>query len=169
MLKQVLIQYTLYNLWANELLLSLIRLHVDDKMLDQKIASSFPSLRKTVYHIWDAEFIWLRRLKNESPNEWPSKTFNGNFKEAVEGMLSTDHEFIEYVEGLSDEMILELFTYKSLEGETFTNPRWESVHHCMNHSTYHRGQVVTMLRQLGIAEIPSTDFIVYCRKVGVAG
>ncbi len=161
---KTLLIYTQYNYWANELLLSVIEKEMTDKMLDKEIISSFPSLRKTVYHLWDAEFIWLKRLTGESLNNWPSKNFNGTFFEAKEKILLIDKLFIEFVEKLNVEKLSELFTYKNVEGKIFSNPMWESVHHCMNHSTYHRGQIVTMLRQLGITKIPSTDFITFCRK-----
>ena len=160
---KLLLRYTQFNYWANELLLSLIEKDIDDSLLDKTIVSSFPSLRKTVYHTWDAEFIWLKRLKGESLDDWPSKKFSGTFSEAKEQILKNDKAFIEYVGSLNDERLSGVFTYKNVEGKTFSNPLWESVLHCMNHSTYHRGQVVTMLRQLGLTNIPSTDFISYCR------
>ena len=162
-MKTILI-YTQYNYWANELLLSVIEKEMNDEMLDNIIVSSFPSLRKTVYHLWHAEFIWLKRLTGESLNEWPSKNFTGAFSEAKEKILLNDKSFIEFVRNLNDEKLSNTFTYKNIEGKTFTNPIWESVHHCMNHSTYHRGQIVTMFRQLGLTNIPSTDFITYCRR-----
>jgi len=37
--------------------------------------------------------------------------------------------------------------------------------HCMNHSTYHRGQIITLLRELGATEIPGTDMIAYIREI----
>ena len=161
---QILQSYLAFNYWANKLILDLIEKELNDTELDREIVSSFPSLRKTVYHLWDAEYIWLKRLTGQSLNDWPSKNFNGTFSEAKEKILLNDQSFIDYVENLNDEKILESFTYKNLEGKIFSNPKWESVHHCMNHSTYHRGQIVTMLRQLGVTNIPSTDFISFCRK-----
>jgi uncharacterized damage-inducible protein DinB len=157
------IKYVHYNKWANELLLSIIDKEINDELLDKEIISSFPSLRKTVYHVWGAEDIWLRRLNNESLVDWPAKNFKGTFSEAKEIMLKNDDAFIKYVETLSNEKLSEMFTYKNIEGKTFTNPVSESIHHCMNHSTYHRGQIVTMMRQLGLRIIPSTDYISYCR------
>jgi uncharacterized damage-inducible protein DinB len=156
-------QYTKYNYWANEILLSIILNELNNEKLDKTIISSFPSLRKTVYHLWDAEFLWIRRLKGESLDDWPSKKFSGTFSEAKALMLQTSQAFINYAAGLSENDLSKGFTYKNLEGKEFTNPIWESIMHCMNHSTYHRGQIVTMLRQLGITTIPSTDFITYCR------
>jgi uncharacterized damage-inducible protein DinB len=158
-------KYTNFNFWANELLLSVTENEVTEESLDKVIQSSFPSLRKTIYHIWDAEYIWLKRLSGESLSDWPSKSFKGDFSEAKEKMLLNSKAFISYAEKLSDAELNSPFTYKNVEGKEFTNQVWESIHHCMNHSTYHRGQMVTLLRQLGVATVPSTDFITYCRTV----
>jgi uncharacterized damage-inducible protein DinB len=163
MLKEVLLQYTAYNYWANHILLTLTETKLGTESLDKEIISSFPSLRKTFYHLWDAEVIWLKRLRGESLDDWPSKSFNGNFTEAKAEILAYDKAFMEFVEKSSEEKLSAPFTYHNVEGKVFTNPVWESVLHCMNHSTYHRGQVVTLLRQLQVKEIPATDFIVFCR------
>ena len=163
MLKATLIRYTNYNLWANELLLNVIEKNVSNANFDKEISSSFPSLKKTIYHILDAELIWMKRLNGESLTDWPGKNFSGSLKEAKERILANDKEFINFVDNSSDEELAIPFTYKNIEGKMFSNPVWESILHCMNHSTYHRGQAVTMMRQLGVAELPSTDFITYCR------
>jgi len=160
----ILHHYVKFNLWANDLLLSVIQNELTEELMDKEIVSSFSSLRKTIYHIWDAEFIWLRRLKGQSLSDWPSKNFSGKFSEAKDMILKLDKEFIDYVLKMDDRKANELFTYKNIEGKTFSNPVWQSVHHCMNHSTYHRGQAVTIMRQLGVKQIPSTDFITYCRN-----
>ena len=158
----ILIQYTTYNFWANEKLLNIIS-ELDESVLNKEIVSSFPSLSKTLMHLWDAETIWLKRLKGESLDDWPSKTFSGNIFDIRNGILSLDKSFIEYVESLDEERLIENFNYKNIEGKPFTNPIWQSILHCMNHSTYHRGQLVTMLRQCDYKNIPATDFIAYCR------
>ncbi len=163
MIRSTLLRYTNYNYWANETLVKLIDKSITEEKLDTTIISSFPSLRKTVYHIWDAEHIWIKRLNGESLLDWPSKSFNGKFSSGMDKMLLNSKSFIEFVERSSDEELSIPFTYLNTEGKSFSNPIWEAVLHCMNHSTYHRGQVVTMMRQLAIENIPSTDYITYSR------
>jgi uncharacterized damage-inducible protein DinB len=155
--------YTCYNKWANDLLLSVIESELSEESLDKEITTSFPSLRKTVYHIWDAEFIWLKRLNGEPFSTTPGKEFKGAFSIVRKNILSLDDEIIDYVSGLDEQRLNSFFSYKNIEGKLFTNKIWQSIHHCMNHSTYHRGQVVTIIRQLGIVDVPSTDFISFCR------
>lgn len=164
MIKSTLLTYTKYNVWANSTLLSIIDNQINYLDIDREIISSFPSVRKTIYHIWDAESIWWMRLNNLPIVDWPSKSFSGNFKEAKEQMLASSLKMLNFVEQSNEIYLNETFTYLNSERKEFSNKIWESVLHCMNHSTYHRGQVVTMLRQLGLKEIPSTDFITFIRQ-----
>src|ERR1035437_2120256 len=87
-----LVRYTEYNIWAN-------RHHTDiistltEEQIDKVQVSSFPSIRKTLYHIWDAQGIWTIRLKGETVLDWPSKNFKGTTKEAIENFLNSSREF----------------------------------------------------------------------------
>jgi uncharacterized damage-inducible protein DinB len=166
--KQILIKYSRYNHWANRLLFGLINSKADDQLLDREIKSSFPSLRKTVYHIWDAESIWLKRMNGDSPRTWPSRDFTGTFGEALDMIYENEQAIISFVESCSFGKLNESFDYTAIDGKAYTNAYWEAIQHCMNHNAYHRGQLVTMMRQSGIEELPSTDFIAYCRKTGNA-
>ena len=162
MLKNSLVSLTKYNLWANTKILEFITEAREDKA-DIVQNSSFPSIRKTFYHIWDAETIWLNRLNGISFNSWPSKNFNGTIKVSGEAFLKNSKAFISYAESKSEEEFNSIIFYKNIEGKEFSNPISQIVMHCMNHSTYHRGQLVTMLRQLGFTELFSTDFIAFFR------
>ena len=117
MLKATLLRYTDYNHWANELLLKLIESKIGNAQLDKEIISSFPSLRKTVYHLWDAEFIWIKRLKGESLNDWPSKSFSGNFSEAKEKIQARDKEFLHFIENSDDAQLSMPFTFYIMIGK----------------------------------------------------
>ena len=67
--------------------------------------------------------------------------------------------------GNASEMALEhVFQYYNSKKEMFKQPVWQMILHVLNHGTYHRGQLVNMLRQLGIEKIPQTDFVVWSRK-----
>jgi len=137
--KQYLLQLVKYNHWANTKLAEVLQTF-DDAVLDQEVTSSFSSIRKTVYHIWDAEFIWLSRLEGVSLTAFPSKS---------------------YGEGIAIELNC---SYKNIQQKDFTNSHTEIIMHCMNHSTYHRGQLITLLRQAGCQTLPSTDLIAFLRN-----
>jgi uncharacterized damage-inducible protein DinB len=148
-----------YNNWANHLIANYI-LEAGD-IIDQYIESSFPSIRKTVYHLWDAQVIWHKRLNGESFNSWPSKDFHGDFTEAVNGLHQSSGQLTEFVRSCADPKVQ--ISYHNIEGIKFTSTVEEIITHVVNHGTYHRGQLITMLRQVGYTNVGSTDFIRFCR------
>jgi len=155
-------QHLSYNVWANGKLAEFIA-KADEKLFDTEVQSSFPSLRKTVYHIWDAEFIWLKRLQGESLSDWPSKQFNGSRDEALNGWADCSRNFLDFI-AVKDKAYYEsVCHYKSVKGAPFSSTVEGIVMHVVNHGTFHRGQLVTMLRELGCTELSSTDLITFLR------
>jgi len=161
-MKDLLLNYTRYNLWANKCLADAMEL-LSDEQVNLEMASSFPTIRKTVYHLWGAEDIWKRRLTQTPTDTWASKNFEGTFSEALKNWQETSQWFIDYISEADDSFLLSPITYKNLAGNQYTNSVKEIVHHVMNHSTYHRGQLITMLRQAGVTQLPATDYIAFLR------
>ncbi len=162
-MKELLEQYASYNVWANERLLN-TALTLNKTLLQQTVTSSFPGVIATFQHIWNAESIWWQRVKLQEHIQLPGNSINSSMKEVADGLLSQSKQWEEWV-GKSTETVLEhVFAYYNSKKEYFKNPVWKTVLHIFNHSTYHRGQVVTILRQLQIEKIPLTDFIEYTRK-----
>ena len=65
--------------------------------------------------------------------------------------LEVEHEQAEFVAGLSEESLRTVIEYVNTKGESFAYPLWQMLQHVVNHASYHRGQVTTLLRQLGAA------------------
>jgi uncharacterized damage-inducible protein DinB len=153
-----------YNVWANQKICGFIT-HAGDAMARLEQQSSFPSVYKTLIHIWGAEWIWLLRLKNESPASFPAANFSGSLEEACAGWLKASTDFEKEILSFSDaEALSRQVIYRNLKGEPFISTVQEVVSHCMNHSTFHRGQLVTLLRGAGYKELGSTDMITYYRE-----
>lgn len=161
-MKYTLLRHLHYSLWANGKLAEFIA-KADENVFDTEVKSSFPSLKKTVLHIWDAEYIWLRRLQGESLKEYPSKNFTGNRAEALKGFTDNSKALLDYVAAQPAEYGNTSITFKNLKGDEFTNTVEEILMHVVNHGTFHRGQLVTILRTLGFTEVSSTDLITYMR------
>ena len=159
-MKQILETYTSYNLWANKKILELFS--ENSSLLDKEVKSSFPTLKKTAHHIWSAEEIWHKRLSGESPASLPEPI--NNFAEFEILFLTRSKSFVDLVNNMDENYLQTFNTYKDTRGNTWVNPQWQIIMHCMNHSTYHRGQIVTILRELGTTTIPSTDLISYFRE-----
>lgn len=162
MLKDSLENLTKYNLWANTKILGFIS-EAGEIKADIIQQSSFPSIRKTLYHIWDAETIWFNRLHGKLFNFWPSKNYEGNLEGAGKLFLNASENFVVFVGAGNENDFDTQVTYTNSEGKEFSNTISQVVMHCMNHRTFHRGQIVTMLRNAGVTNLSSTDYIAFCR------
>ncbi len=160
-MKQILETYTSYNLWANTRIVDALK--ENQSVLGQEMKSSFTSIRKTVFHIWGCEELWWKRLHRESMSHVPNMDFKGSFPEAAANWLIYSKNFCDLVQRRDEKYFTGLCEYSDTRGNPYTHPRWWMVHHCMNHSTFHRGQIVTMMRGAGLTKIPATDLILYLR------
>jgi uncharacterized damage-inducible protein DinB len=162
-MKELLVQLATYNVWASQKLLDIISALPEEKQ-QAEMPSSFSSLYKTVLHMWDAESIWWQRMKMHERFVRPSENFNGSMKDVSNGLLSQSQQWRDWVNNANDMALDHVFQYYNTKRELFKDPTWQMLLHVFNHGTYHRGQLVNMLRQLGVEKIPQTDFIVWARK-----
>jgi uncharacterized damage-inducible protein DinB len=162
-MKEVLIQYASYNAWANAKLGDVV-VSLKDEQQVLPVVSSFPSIKQTLLHIWDAENIWWQRMKLVENAIWPSSLSEYSTKEIVSNLLQQDRQWLEWITDATPAAIDHVFAYQNSKREQFKQPIFQMLMHVFNHATYHRGQIVTMLRQLGVDKIPATDFIVWSRK-----
>ena len=162
-MKELLQQCSAYTIWANQKILDCIS-NLSDDQISREITSSFSSIQKTVLHMWDAESIWWQRLKLNEFIERPSDGFNEGFGELSKKLAAQSKQWEEWVNNATETQLNHVFAYQNTKKEQFKQPVYEMLLHIFNHNTYHRGQLVTMLRQLGVEKIPPTDFIVFCRK-----
>ncbi len=162
-MKNLLSRYTQYNYWANGRMIEFLQ-SLPQEELDAEIVSSFTSIKKTLYHIWDAESLWLSRLGGVSPATFPSRRYTGTFDEAVSALKKCDQELMDYAETIYEDRLTTLLTYKTVKGDEFQNLIADVLMHVVNHGTYHRGQIITMLRQSSHTTLFSTDYVSYCRE-----
>ena len=151
-----------YNAWAHGKMVETLS-NLAEKLFDAEIISSFPSIRKTLFHIWDAEQIWLTRLQGGTASGWPSANFKGDTKALLQGYVTTSNQLAQFVADKEPEYFEQLLHYKNTKGIEFSNPIEDILFHVVNHGSYHRGQLTTMLRQLGIDKIAPQDLIAYVR------
>jgi len=154
--------YVAFNVWANEQYIQWFK-DQPDTVLEQPIVSSFPSVRLTLLHIYAAEDVWLHRLKGDVPTIFLANTFEGSNAVLMDSMLSNSADFRDFVQAQVDAFFEEAVAYKDLAGNAYSQPRAEMIQHCIQHSTFHRGQLLTIGRQLGLTQPPSTDYIRFTR------
>lgn len=161
-MKQLFEQYAGYNLWANKKITDLIN-GLPEEQINKEIVSSFPSLYKTVLHLMEVENVWWERLKlfeHTTPSGW----FTGNFNELSKKLSELSEQWLKWVKDTNESGITHVFAYSNSYKQHFKQPIYEMLLHLFNHQTFHRGQLVTMLRQLGVDKIPQTDFIIFSRS-----
>jgi len=162
-MKEHLQQYAAYNRWANQRFLELMN-GLDESTLQQEVISSFPSLYHTVLHLFTAEHNWWQRLQLAEHILSPADHFKGTFQELAALLLDQSKRWEQWVAQANERQLEHVFAYQNLKGDHFKQPVWQMVLHLFNHGSYHRGQLVTLLRQAGVEKIPATDFIVFTRK-----
>jgi uncharacterized damage-inducible protein DinB len=130
-------------------------------LLEKEIASSFPGIRGTLVHIWDTERYWLSVIKKEpAPQSFRFAGFDGTLEQVFEGIQSTSKELAEFVTNLTEEELCEAI-YLDTPWVQGTKARYEFIQHCINHSSYHRGQLITVGHHVGFHDAPMTDFSFY--------
>ena len=151
-----------YTDWANERMLAAIG-GLSEEQYAREIVSSYPSIRGTIAHIAFGEWLWLRRWRGESPMVVPEWANAPGFAAMRDRIRDTAADRRAYLSELSEEAVGAELHYVSTSGDPFTMPLGGLLVHCANHSTYHRGQLVTMLRQVG-ATPPNTDYTQFLRS-----
>jgi uncharacterized damage-inducible protein DinB len=161
-MKDLLLNYSRFNLWANQRVCDYLK-SLPSEEINREIVSSFSSLKKTVFHIYGAQAIWIQRLNGNSVVSFPDATAFGE-SQLLEALIETSKQLIEFTETSSDTFLQSEVDYKNLVGDEFKNTVADILQHVINHSTFHRGQIITMLRQLGHTKLFATDYIAFCRE-----
>jgi uncharacterized damage-inducible protein DinB len=148
-----------YNRWANARSLE-ASAAVSAADFTKEVGGSFASLRGTLAHMYGADWIWLERWKGISPRQLP---FSLEFPDVAS--IRSRWEIVEnerqaFLDALAPGRLEEVISYVNLQGQTFAYPLRRMLQHVVNHGTYHRGQIATLLRQLGAAPL-STDLLLY--------
>jgi uncharacterized damage-inducible protein DinB len=150
-------QMLLYTLWADRVCLKAAEA-VSPGDLVRETGTSFGSLLGTLGHVLASQRVWLARFEGKPLDnerrfsdfpDWPSLSA---------AWAETSAELGFFLAALNAEQVSADLTWRGGDGTLRTRPLWEPVLHLVNHTTYHRGQVVSLLRQMGYP-VPSTDLI----------
>lgn len=153
-----------YNRWANHRVFQTLRsLNNDDFVRD--LGTSHSSIRGTLVHIVWAEWLWLQRWRGESPKRRFSPEEFSTAAEVETSWHTVEEEQQKYLDSLTNDDLQTRVSYENLAGERWEYTRAAMMQHVVNHSSYHRGQIATLLRQVGKAAQP-TDFLVFLDETG---
>jgi uncharacterized damage-inducible protein DinB len=152
-----------FHYWARDRALDAVSA-LTPEQFTREMGSSFKSVRDTLAHLYSAEWAWYQRWQGMSPTApLPFDQFPdvGSLRAAW-----TDHEakMRTYLESLGDEGITRVFNYRTFAGQEGSSVFWQMLQHVVNHGSYHRGQVTTLLRQLGAPPAKSMDLVAFYRE-----
>ncbi len=146
-----------YGWWAmGKTLDSVSPLSADE--FARSIGGSFGSVQGTFVHMWGADWVWIERFQGRSPSALPSGvalTSAADVRSRYDEIRVAQKRL---VDALTPARLAEPLTYVNFAGQACTYSVSDAMVHVVNHGTYHRGQIATLLRQLGKAPV-STDYL----------
>ncbi|MEO7988089.1 MAG: DinB family protein [Chryseolinea sp.] len=152
-----------FNVWANTKTAEVLR-NVEDEIYFQENKSSFPSIAKTVIHMWGAQYIWLTRMQGTSLTTFPNMEIRDKMI-SLDGLVKSSENIQKFIESKDEDFLSSTYAYKNMKGDPFEDSYEDTLFHVVNHGTYHRGQIITMLREAGITNVVGTDLIHYLRTL----
>jgi uncharacterized damage-inducible protein DinB len=156
-----------YNRWANARILDAVS-KLTPEQFTRDLQSSHRSVRDTCAHLVAAEWIWLERWKGTSPGALWTPTDFSTVESLRKRWADVERDYAAFIGGLTDESLDTVISYRNTKFEEWAYPLGHMLQHVMNHSSYHRGQVTTLLRQLG-ASVTPVDLLVFMDVKGGQG
>lgn len=151
--------YAAYNTWANETLVNFLKTKTT-ALMDKEVASSFSSIAKTLNHILATQEFWYAVVTETENTSMRWNAEQVDIQEVFDSLIKHSHDFTDKVSQLSESDLSKEVNLDTpwVKGKL---PIYEFLQHVFNHSTYHRGQVITIGRQLGFTDAPMTDYNYY--------
>jgi len=154
-----------YHYWARDRLIEAVTL-LTPQQYTRDLGNSFRSVRDTLTHIYFAEWAWHQRWIGQSPTKALEPDMFPDVAALRQAWQAHEGKVRELVERVGEAGLSRVIEYTLLSGQTGASVLWQMVQHVVNHATYHRGQLTTMLRQIGVAPPKSTDLILFYRERG---
>lgn len=158
--REAILQLVAYGDWANDLVMQALE-GLSEEELKAPAPGSFPSLLATWSHLVMAEWLWLERWQERPPEVLPDWVAGADLAQLNAILLEVRKKRQEALANFGEADAARREVYVNLA----RNRRWnvtvaEMMTHVVNHSTYHRGQITTLLRHLGKNGV-TTDFILF--------
>lgn len=146
-----------FNTWAVTKYINWLRELPASATESKEVLSSFSSISATVYHIAVAHHFWNNFIAEREIGKIAWNADNAEISSGLEYWQKMVLELEEIVLGFTEEDLNKTLRLDQpwLSGEV---SRYNCIIHSIQHSVFHRGQIVTMARSLGITSVPNTDY-----------
>jgi len=156
-----------YHYWARDRVLEAVAT-LTPEQYTRDLGSSFKSVRDTLTHTYSAEWAWYERWQGRPPAALLPLDLFPDLAALRGGWNELETKVRDYVAGLGEQGTSRVIEYKLFSGAAGASPLWQMLQHVVNHASYHRGQVTTMLRQMGAPPAKPMDMIAYYRVMSEA-
>ena len=137
-----------YHYWGRDRLLEELDT-LTPEQFTRNLGGSFGSIRDTVAHIQGADQIWFERWTGGKPTALPSPDRFPDVASVKAAWSELEQKTRAFVEQLGEAGVNRVLEFRLLNGSPGASPMWQMLYHVVNHATYHRGQVTTLIRQVG--------------------
>ena len=148
-----------FNSWANGRVLDSLRA-IPAADYEKEQGGGWPSLRATFVHLAGATDAWAERFSGREATRLATESELPGLEDAARVLFAAEEKHRRLLAAHTPERLAGPFTWKNLKGEEKTAPCWVVVRHVVNHQTYHRGQIASMIRRLGHTP-RSTDMVLW--------
>ena len=146
-----------YGRWANRTILDSVAVLTPEEYA-RPVGGSFGSVQGTLVHLYGTDWVWLERFYGRSARALPEQDEHLELEALARKWRGVEAGLETFLDALTPERLEEPLSYVSFKGDSFTRRLGDALLHLANHGTYHRGQVATLLRQLG-RKAASTDYL----------
>ena len=147
--------------WADEIVLGALS-QVSADQVSADLGSSFKSMLDTLNHVYLAESVWLKRVQGEANAKLADLVIPADTNALANAWPEVHRMWLDRAGSFDGDEWNKLCTHRNNTGVEFSLPYWQIVLHLVNHGSYHRGQVATMLRQSAVIP-PGTDLATFYR------
>jgi uncharacterized damage-inducible protein DinB len=152
-----------FHYWARDRVLDAVE-PLPSEQFTRPLGSSFESIRDTLAHLCLTEWAWHQRWQGHSPTATPRALDSYPDVAAIRrDWKERERDVRSVLDALDESGASRVLDYRLMSGQPGRSAFWQTLQHLVNHGSYHRGQVTTMLRQLGAAPAQSTDLITFYR------
>lgn len=157
--KHLLAQHLEYSLWASMKVLEAAAQLPADAIAENR-GNSFGGILDTLIHVFRADRVWMRRFTGEPAAPFAPAGEVLTLEDLRAQWPVVMGQFVEFVRGLDDAALEQNLDWINIKGEAKNEVYYKILLHVVNHGTYHRGQVITLVKQAG-GEVVSTDLVYY--------
>jgi uncharacterized damage-inducible protein DinB len=152
-----------YHYWARDRIVASVG-QLTPEQYTRDLGSSFKSVRDTLVHVYSADWIWRARWEGQSPRTPIDPLAFPDVASLVEAWAQLEARYYSLLDAMDPADIERVMSYTLLSGQQYSGVFWQMLQHVVNHGSYHRGQLTTMLRQLGAEPPKSMDLIAFYRE-----